>query len=330
MPLCLIGLWVGYSQETGNSPEIRDKKQSLDSLILETETAIQAKKIELDELNNKVSQLASKLENLSEDELDSLLRLYEQEEQSRTELELLEKEIIEMRDLKSSQTPTLSEIISSGGQDFILPEINMEFIWVESMQCWVGKYEVTNSEYRFYNPNHSSEKIEGYDLNEDRQPAVYISYEDAENFAQWLTNREKESERLPSGWLFRLPSSEEWIKIAECGDGRRYPWGNDWPPAYGNYDDDTLLDDYVISDYKDEWIVSCPVESSGCNNWGVCGMGGNALEWTNDRDKQGFIVLGASWEHFKPHTLECNFSSSYPPGIRTASLGFRLILSVSN
>ena len=330
LALFLVFGWL-TNLSTINSQEpptdIADEERSLEMVLLETEMAVQAKQVELDKINESVSELSSRLDDLNENELDSLLQLYEQEEQSRAELETLEKELMDLQEAVEAQAQKVAGAIIEG-QDVTLNEIGMEFVWIETMKCWVGRYEVTNSEYRFYNPEHSSGVHEGHNLDGDRQPVVRVSYEEAQAFAKWLTTREHESGRLPSEWIFRLPTSEEWAKIAECGENdRKYPWGNVWPPLYGNYDDDTSLDEYVIEDYNDNWIVSCPVEDSGCNNWGLCGVGGNVLEWTSQVKKEGFVVRGASWEFFRPYTLECKFYSVYPPRIQNESLGFRLFLT---
>ncbi len=36
------------------------------------------------------------------------------------------------------------------------PSTGMEFVWIPQMEMWVGKYEVTNEEYRKKEPEHDS------------------------------------------------------------------------------------------------------------------------------------------------------------------------------
>ena len=327
--LLLICAWVippNYAQGPSEDQGQPQESLALEQSENEIRNTIQQKVSELNELSAKISELTERLDSLQENELDTLLKAYESEEKLTSELESLEKNLMEVQVLRESNNETFHEVMNEG-KNFQVADIGIELIWIESLNFWVSKYEITNGEYRHYDPNHISGEYEGYNLNDDRQPVVYISYEDALSFAQWLTVQERAAGRLPPNLTFRLPTAEEWIKIAECGDQRRYPWGNVWPPLFGNYDDDTLIDDYIIDDYKDDWIVSSPVEESGCNNWGVCGLGGNVLEWTDEVDHLGFAALGGSWAYFNRNTLECKFRTIYPPDIRFESLGFRLVLS---
>lgn len=59
----------------------------------------------------------------------------------------------------------------------------MAFVWIPSLKIWVGKYEVTNGEYRKMKPSHDSKAYEGHSLNGDRQPVVYMNFDDAKEFA---------------------------------------------------------------------------------------------------------------------------------------------------
>ena len=42
--------------------------------------------------------------------------------------------------------------IPQPGKDFTAPVVGMEFVWIDGMEAWAGKYEVTNAEYRKFNP----------------------------------------------------------------------------------------------------------------------------------------------------------------------------------
>ncbi len=73
------------------------------------------------------------------------------------------------------------------GKDWTMPDIGMEFVWIKALDCWVGKYEVTNGEYRKFKPDHDSKDYKGKTLNGVRQPVVYVNFDDATEYASILT-----------------------------------------------------------------------------------------------------------------------------------------------
>jgi formylglycine-generating enzyme required for sulfatase activity len=171
------------------------------------------------------------------------------------------------------------------GRDWTVPDLGMEFVWLRDLKCWVGRYEVTNAEFRRFRSEHSSQDYKGQTLDADRQPAVRVRLDDARAFAQWLTSREQQAGRLLSRYEYRLPVWKEWVEFAVCHSHRLYPWGNEWPPRYGNFGDETaakLLSVDGIAGYSDGFAVSCPVDESGRSDWGLYGVAGNAWEWTAD------------------------------------------------
>ena len=199
--------------------------------------------------------------------------------------------------------------------------VKMEFVWIDALECWVGKYVVTNREYRRFKPEHNSGAFEGYPLNGPRQPVVEVSCDDAVAFAEWV-NR---NAQLPAGCNCRLPDGKEWLTFARCGDGRTYPWGNEMPPRYGNYHGQEgagSLD--KIGKYNDGYPVTCPVEKSGKNEWGLYGVGGNVWQWTSewyDNTHECRVLRGAAWDSSDSGYLEC--AASQPQRSVTSSQYFR-------
>lgn len=81
----------------------------------------------------------------------------------------------------------------AAGEPWTSPAVGMAFVWVPALKLWVGKYEVTNGEYRKQTPNHDSRVYiyKWMSLNGDRQPVVYASFDDAVVYAAWLTEQDK-------------------------------------------------------------------------------------------------------------------------------------------
>jgi formylglycine-generating enzyme required for sulfatase activity len=220
------------------------------------------------------------------------------------------------------------------GEDWTVPDLGMEFVWIKALNLWVGKYEVTNAEYRAYKPDHDSKEFEGQSLNGDRQPVVYVNFDDACAYAAWLTAREEKAGRLSEGLRYRLPTEEEFRLYAQCADGRTYPWGNEWPPQSGragNYHGAEGADNEreKISGYSDGHPVTCAVEQSWVNPWGLYGVSGNVWE-ACARDtaiEQCFGAWrGASWYNFNQGDLRCDFRSRRVGSFRFFNFGFRLVV----
>ena len=169
---------------------------------------------------------------------------------------------------------------------------------------YMGRFEVTNAQFRRFLPKHNSkwytEYEKKFDLNGDDQPAVQIHWKHTEWFCEWL------NERLDGNLKARLPSEAEWEYAARGGDDRLYPWGNDWPPppGAGNFSDITLqtkIGKYweAVPDYDDGFHVTAPVGSFEPNPYGLYDMAGNAWEWCQDtwhRDYTGAPSDGAAWD----------------------------------
>ena len=141
-------------------------------------------------------------------------------------------------------------------------------------------------------------------MNGDRQPACQLSYYDAVGFCEWLNSVARRDQEVPEGFQFRLPSRDEWQAIAKCGKQRLYPWGNAWPPTHGNFGNQEMFPTtWDLEGYADDFPVTCPVEKSGVNEWGIYGVAGNVWEWTSEvRDgKNG--VYGAAWTEVNKMTM---------------------------
>ncbi|NCD35168.1 MAG: hypothetical protein EOL87_17360 [Spartobacteria bacterium] len=230
------------------------------------------------------------------------------------------------------------------GKNWTSPSTGMEFVWVPSMKLWVGKYEVTNGEYRKLVPRHDSKGFKGHSLNGDRQPAVYVSWYKARDFCEAMTRRDRDE---LGGGVYRLPTDAEWSKAVGLGyesgstpkdkDGKirdMYPWGSQWPPprGAGNYADQTARMAYingVIVGYDDGYAVTAPVGTFNANVNGLYDIGGNVLEWVED-SYDGSVtkaLRGASWFNFKPDNLLSSGRYGRRASYANDDVGFRCVFS---
>ncbi|MCC5840738.1 MAG: SUMF1/EgtB/PvdO family nonheme iron enzyme [Opitutales bacterium] len=216
------------------------------------------------------------------------------------------------------------------GRDWTVPELGLELVWIEAMKLWVGRYEVTNTEYRAFCSVHDSGLYAGHSLDGPRQPVVQVSYHDAVAYGEWLTQRERSAGRLPEGWRYRLPEGEEWTCFARCGTSRVYPWSDAMPPTQGNYADETAGYAFawgILTGYDDGYAVTAPVEKSGPNEWGLYGVGGNVWEWTSDECASSRAVRGRSWNVSNEALLRVESRNHDESSLSHNNIGFRLLLA---
>jgi formylglycine-generating enzyme required for sulfatase activity/serine/threonine protein kinase len=201
---------------------------------------------------------------------------------------------------------------------------------------WISNTEVTNGQFRRFRPAHNSGSYQKYTLNEDKQPAVNLSWDDAKAFTEWL------SWEAGSGRRFRLPTEAEWEYAARAGATTRYPWGNDIDPRHANFSDRNDPTGSSIGSLDDGHAVTAPVGSYLPNTLGLYDMLGNVWEWTCSdyspnydgaeqrcstlRSSEGQrVVRGGSWNN---GAGDLRLARRLPrkPDHRDAMTGFRVVM----
>jgi sulfatase modifying factor 1 len=156
---------------------------------------------------------------------------------------------------------------------------------------YIDKYEVTNAQYRKFVQATGHKEPEGYiyvnsswalgkpwqdkNYNGDNQPVMCVSWDDAKAYADWAGER--------------LPTEAEWEYAARGGlSGKRYVWGNEWPPPKNaeNFADETFgkvfAGWWTIDGYDDGYAYTAPVGKFTPNGYGLYDMAGNVWEWCAD------------------------------------------------
>ena len=219
------------------------------------------------------------------------------------------------------------------GKDWSIPVLNMKFTWIKGMNLWVGIYEVSNGEYRKFKPEFKNKTYQGIGtMNGDRQPVGMVTFRDAVNYTKWLTVNAREKGQLPKGYVYRLPTGEEWQKFATSGKMTKYPWGDKWPPSLKiNIGSKGVVKGVnpEWEDYKDDFPLTAPVEKSGKNAWGIFGCSGNVWEWTLDAEGDKRAVYGGSWNSMQKFPLNTYLEGQNmaPEKAFNDDVGFRIILA---
>ena len=224
---------------------------------------------------------------------------------------------------------------------------------------YMGVREVTNGEFRAFLASHDSGSFTGYSLNRDGLPVVQVTWEEAAQFCNWLS----EKENLPRVYIkkgdkilaqeplltgYRLPTEAEWEYSARFTGNQLsliYPWGDTFPPPsktlnIADLSTKDLLPAY-LEKYDDDYPVTAPVSSFKANALGLFDLGGNVAEWCHDyysiysyspsalyQDPTGaeqgkhHLVRGSSWRQSSISVLRCAYRD-YSDDKRN-DLGFRV------
>ncbi|NQZ70776.1 MAG: SUMF1/EgtB/PvdO family nonheme iron enzyme [Lentisphaeria bacterium] len=315
--------------------KIKDNLENYDNKLTEKlkEKAV-AKKKQVEKYRKKVKQW-EKLDNT----IGNILMKYDVNFSSSNDL-LEQKEFAKAEKkyekclgyLKSIETLVKTKLTAKKGKDFALAGVDLELKWVNTMSMWVGKYEVTNSQYRAFKPLHSSKKYQGLSMDRANQPVCEISYNDAAGYCIWLTDKAHSSGLVPETLEFRLPTKAEWQAAAACGDDRKFPWGKDWPAKFGNFGNQEIFpNDWKLEGYVDKFPVTCDVSKSGKNKWDIYGLSGNLWEWTSEEKDRKRAVYGGAWSSCSKGELAIKISgSNYAnPQEKYDNIGFRVVLATA-
>ncbi|MBT5550403.1 MAG: formylglycine-generating enzyme family protein [Nitrospina sp.] len=167
---------------------------------------------------------------------------------------------------------------------------------VDLAPFWIDKYEVTNADYRecfiagVCEPAILHED-RPQDFNKPRQPAVFVSWEDARAYCGWRGGR--------------LPTETQWEVAAQGerlgGAHFRQPYNTGSPENVGKFE---------------------------ANSKGLYDMMGNVYEWTGSSSTEGTgknkVVRGGAWNS-PGHYLRTSDRVEKDSELRYSDVGFRCI-----
>ncbi len=183
-------------------------------------------------------------------------------------------------------------------------------------------------------------------------PVLSVSWDDAQAFCKWLTERERKAGKLSATEGYRLPSDHEWSCAVGIGDREDpaktpeeksakivdvYPWGTVLPPPLGagNYSGQEVAGEErwkgqgMLRGYRDDFPETAPVGSFTPTPLGLFDLGGNAREWCedwHDEKQEGRVMRGAAFD--MAAFLLSSSRVAVPPSSRLhRSGGFRVVLA---
>ncbi len=191
----------------------------------------------------------------------------------------------------------------------------------------IGRYEATFGEYDQFTKATNRQFASDQAWGRGRRPVIFVSWQDAVEYAKWLS--------LQSGKPYRLPTEAEWEYAARAGNPTAYWWGKDWVRGMANCSG---------SGCGSQWgKKTAPVGSFKPNPFGLYDTAGNVWEWVEECWHDNYsgaptdgsawtsggncarrVIRGGSWEN-TPRNLRSSKRGRYYPENRDYFIGFRLV-----
>jgi len=203
--------------------------------------------------------------------------------------------------------------VREGAEEYLHEGTGIVFVLIpadpaggRSRPLLVGRTEVTNLQYRHFRSSHVSGEFRKTSLDGDDQPAVSVSWKDAEAFC--------------AHWGMRLPSEAEWLHAAASAGV--------WPPmqAYGNLADLNFAElarrppRDAMREIDDGHAVSAPAGnfpetgSVAAGSLPIRDLVGNVWEWCADTvEDQYRPVRGGSWTDTPGELQRLKWRNTHPP-----------------
>jgi formylglycine-generating enzyme required for sulfatase activity len=176
----------------------------------------------------------------------------------------------------------------------------------------VGALEVTNAEYEAFDPAHRAQRGRfGFSV-QDYEAAVFISWENATNYARWLTERDPARE-------WRLPTEAEWEYACRAGTASYYSTGDRFPGAQQRFQGLTDFPRCKVGPPGSPCDMAAKSNLDGFlrvgafppNAWGLHDCHGNVEEWASDWYGADYYASSPAADPTGP--TEGTFKVSLPP-----------------
>jgi formylglycine-generating enzyme required for sulfatase activity len=205
---------------------------------------------------------------------------------------------------------------------------------------FLDKYPITQAQWQAIMGNNPSP------FKDDNSPVDSLSWLDATDFCQKLSQK--------TGRNYRLPAEAEWEYACRAGTRTPFHFGETISSEVANYsaqdrehDSETYPGKYESGQLAKYRKKTTPVGSFGvANRFGLFDMHGNILEWCldhwhdsyegapidgsawlSDRENPSYIVRGGSW-FYGSRNCRSATRSNIDPGNSTDDFGFRVVCEI--
>ncbi len=237
--------------------------------------------------------------------------------------------------MKFCEIPAGSAFIGSESGKYEKPVFKRDFKGFQ-----MGQFTVTQAQYKAVlgkEPWKQNGKLREHVKKGDNNPAVYVSYIQANQFARAMN-------LIDPSAMYRLPTEAEFEYAVRAGTTTDYYWGKEVDPSYAYYQENSESMQYGRD------VTTCPIPALDkkypgycANNFGLMHMLGNVMQWVGDAYVDSYVgaptdgnvaiegnvdsfrvVRGGSW-YGAGQDLRVSSRNGVEPDIRYDNLGFRLV-----
>lgn len=196
-----------------------------------------------------------------------------------------------------------------------------------SRSFYMASTPVTNAQYEQFDPSHALLRGKRGFSSGNNDAVVFVSWEDATAFTEWLSEKE--------GKPYRLPTEAEWEYAARAGTTTAYFTGETLPEEYHQHQ--VMNRRHSIEPEK----VNLEVAQTSPNPWGLHDIHGLVEEWCYDwygpytsdakvdpigyDDGIGRVTRGGSHSTGLPYLRSANRSAALPE-TKHFLIGFRVAM----
>lgn len=197
----------------------------------------------------------------------------------------------------------------------------------------IGVNEVTFDDYALYASATGQPMPSDRGWGRGNRPVIYVSWQDATEYADWLSRE--------TGRRYRLPTEAEWEYASRAGADTDYWWG-EWPNHdFANFGSEVCCRGKMSG--ADQWSEeTATVGAFPANEFGLHDTLGNVWEWVQDcwnvdhygapasgtvrqdGDCSKRVVRGGSWSDI-PRNASAAARGRAPLDKKLAFIGFRVV-----
>jgi formylglycine-generating enzyme required for sulfatase activity len=193
----------------------------------------------------------------------------------------------------------------------------IQFVSLPQLNIHVSESLISNTVYRCFLRERDGRAVSGTWLGDEEQPAVGMSWDDANRFCKWLNTR---AQQTPvAGYLFRLPQETEWESYTRCRVVTAPPWG-------------AVCPDFGTDEHFRRIAASAAAATRSArarqNAWGLWINQPRLQEWTGDifdPEANYRILRGACWFGRIEGREQALYYRTPAPDRGLAGTGFRIV-----